>query len=80
MRHLSIKLKVTLWYTFLMIVVVSAVLAFMYLISSSVIEKDVKNELEAVVDSIGGALRLDDHELIVNVNLVQNGIYSVIYK
>jgi signal transduction histidine kinase len=80
MRHLSIKLKVTLWYTFLMVVVVSAVLAFMYLISSSVIEKDVKNELEAVVDSIGGTLRLDDHELIINVNLVQNGIYTVIYK
>lgn len=80
MRHLSIKLKVTLWYTFLMIVVVSAVLGFMYLISSSVIEKDVKKELEAVVDSIGGSLRLDDDQVIISVNLVQNGIYTVVYK
>lgn len=80
MRHLSIKLKVTLWYTFLMIVVVSAVLGFMYLISSSVIEKDVKKELEAVVDSIGGSLHLDDQEVIIDVNLVQNGIYTVVYN
>jgi len=80
MRNLSIKLKVTLWYSFLMVVVVSAVLAFMYLISSSVIEKDVKKELEAVVDSIGGSLHLDDDQVIVEGNLVQNGIYTVIYK
>jgi len=80
MSHLSIKLKVTLWYTFLMIVVVSAVLGFMYLISASVIEKDVKKELEAVVDSIGGSIDVDDNDLRVNVNLVQNGIYTVVYQ
>jgi signal transduction histidine kinase len=63
-----------------MIVVVSAVLGFMYLISSSVIEKEVKKELEAVVDSIGGSLHLDDQEVIIDVNLVQNGIYTVVYN
>jgi len=80
MRRLSIKLKVTLWYTFLMVVVVSAVLGFMYLISGSVIETDVKKELEAVVDSIGGTLHAEDGNLQINANLVQNDIYVVIYK
>ena len=80
MKRLSIKLRVTLWYTFLMILVVGSVLVFMMLISGQVIEKDVKSQLTSTVTSIGNALRMDDQKLDLNLgfNLFQNQVYTVL--
>lgn len=81
MKHLSIKLKVTLWYTFLMILVVGSVLIFMMLISNSIVTRDVKAQLSATVNSIGNALSLDDEELNLDLefNLFQNQVYNLLY-
>jgi len=82
MRHLSIKLRVTLWYTFLMILVVGSVLVFMMLISSSIIEKDVKSQLSATVNSIGNSLSMEDDDLDLDIefSLFQNQVYALIYS
>lgn len=77
--RLSIKMRVTLWYTFLMIVVVGSVLVFMMLISGQVIEKDVKSQLTATVTSIGNALELEDEELELDVNLYQNQVTMLLF-
>jgi len=80
MRRLSIKLRVTLWYTFLMILVVGSVLVFMMLISGQVIEKDVKSQLKATVTSIGNALEFEEDELELEpgLNLFQNQVYTIL--
>ena len=82
MKHLSIKLRVTLWYTFLMVLVVGSVLIFMMLISSTVIEKDVKSQLSATVNSIGNSLSMDDHDLDLDLgfSLFQNQVYNLLYN
>ena len=82
MKRLSIKLRVTLWYTFLMIGVVGSVLVFMMLISNSVVEKDVKSQLFATVNSIGNSLTMDDEKLDLNLgfSLFQNQVYTVLYS
>jgi signal transduction histidine kinase len=81
MKHLSIKLRVTLWYTFLMILVVGSVLIFMMLISSTVIEKDVKSQLSATVNSVGNSLSMEDHDLDLDLgfSLFQNQVYTLLY-
>jgi len=78
MKRLSIKMRVTLWYTFLMILVVGSVLIFMMLISGQVIEKDVKSQLTATVNSIGSSLKIDDEKLDLGINLFQNQVYTVL--
>ncbi len=79
MRNMSIKLKVTLWYTFLMILVVSIVLSFMWLISGSVIATDTKKQVERVVNTVSNGIKLDDDKIEINISLIQNEVYTVIY-
>ncbi len=81
MKHLSIKLKVTLWYTFLMILVVGSVLIFMMLISNTIVTRDVKAQLTATVNSIGDSLSMDDEKLDLDFefSLFQNQVYTLLY-
>ncbi len=77
---MSIKLKVTLWYTFLMIVVVGVVLSFMWLISGTIIATDTKKQAERVISTVSNGIKLDDDGIEINVSLIQNEVYTVIYR
>lgn len=81
MKNISIKLKVTLWYTLLMVLVVSAVLAFMWIISGSVIETDLKQQVVSTVNAISNNISLeDDNKVEIEDNLIQNGVYVMVYR
>lgn len=81
MKNMSIKLKVTLWYTVLMILVVGAVLAFMWIISGSVIETDLKQQVTSTVNAISNNISLEDEDQVdIDGNLIQNGVYMVVYQ
>lgn len=82
MRKLSIKMRVTLWFTLLMIILVILMYWFMQFISKTLVEKDAKETLVQIVDQNMDEVELDDGEFEIDDDFVYvyNGVYSVIYK
>lgn len=81
MRNLSIKFKVTLWYTLFMTLLVVAVLWFLFTISSSRILSDAKLRLQDTVlqcfreiEYDEGVLEFDD-----DINYLGEGVYLSVY-
>lgn len=82
MKKLSIKSRVTLWYTALMVILVVLVLVFMFSISDAVIETSAKNDLKSRVSESADEIEYDDGELDIDddVDFLSHDIYILIYS
>lgn len=81
MKHLSIKMRVTLWYALLMLVIVVTVLGLVSVISDYVVTSGTKDTLIAVVEDNMDEVEYDDGELEIDNDFAQlkNGVSSIVY-
>ena len=82
MRHLSVKVKITIWYLLLMIVMAGLLLGFLVFISGSVSTQTAMDQLEQTVrdnlqqvDMADGALQLGE-----SFQFYHNGVYTLVYS
>ncbi|HMM06903.1 MAG TPA: ATP-binding protein [Clostridiales bacterium] len=81
MNRISIKLKVTLWYTALMVILVALMFAFIFSISKSLAESSARNDLIKTVEDSLDEVEYDDGKLDVDNDLdfFSHGIYLSVY-
>lgn len=81
MNRLSIKMRVTIWYTAFMVLVLAAVLAAMLAISRSTVELGIREQLTAMVESNADELDYDDGVLELDDDFLfyYDGVYSFVY-
>lgn len=81
MKKLTIKLKITLWFTSFMILLCAFVFLFITLVSNSTSTRDVRNALINLVDMNMREIEYDDGKLEVDDDFVsfRNGIYCLIF-
>lgn len=79
---LSIKNRVTLWYTMLMTILAVLVFAFIFSIGDMAIETAMKNNLKDLVAENADEIEYDDGELEIDkdIKFYNNGVYILIYK
>ncbi|HIY37923.1 MAG TPA: HAMP domain-containing histidine kinase [Candidatus Agathobaculum merdigallinarum] len=82
MKHLSVKQKLTLWITLLMLLLVSLVLVFMIAVSSSVVTEYTFEQLSTIVranltgiSQENGALSFSE-----DFSFTRNGVYTLVYS
>lgn len=78
---LTIKLKITLWFTIFMILLSVAIFAFIALVSSATTSHQIKGELTGLVERNMSEIEYDDWELDIDDDFVffRNGIYCLVY-
>ena len=81
MNKSSIKLKITLWFTIFMILLVAAVFAFMFLFSNVETSHELRDSLIALVEANLREVDEDDGEIEIEDEFVthRNGIYSLVF-
>lgn len=81
MKWLSIKMRVTLWYALLMLVLVVTVLGLVSVVSDYVVTSGTKDALIAVVEDNMDEVEYDDGELEIDDDFAQlkNGVSSIVY-
>ena len=81
MRKLTIKLKITLWFTAFMIMLCAAVFAFIAFVSDSTATRDVRNNLTSLVDRNTREIDYDDGRLDIEDDFIafQNGISCILF-
>ena len=83
MKRLSVKQKLTIWITLLMLLLVTVVLAFLMAVSSSVVtghsfevlDSTLRGNLTGVSRGTDGALAFSE-----DFSFTQNGVYTLIYN
>lgn len=82
MKRFSIKIKITLWYLLLMVIMMVMVLGFIVAISNSVTSQTAINQISAAVHSNLEQLDMTDGKLQVgeDFRFYQSGIYTVVYS
>lgn len=82
MKHLSIKLRITLWYTMLMLLILLLVLGVLVTISETIIQDTAENVLVSVVDFNAeevdyedGVIEIDDDDF----DYFKDGVTSLVY-
>ena len=81
MRKLTIKLKITLWFTAFMIMLCAAVFVFIAVVSDSTATRDVRNNLTSLVDRNTREIDYDDGRLDIEDDFIafQNGISCILF-
>ena len=81
MRKLTIKLKITLWFTAFMILLCAAVFVFIAFVSDSTATRDVRNNLTSLVDRNTREIDYDDGGLEIEDDFIafQNGISCILF-
>lgn len=81
MKRLSLKGRITLWYTGFLVILVALTLGFILYISGQVVEEDAKKRLEELVDSNTHQLDWDDGMLEAEDDFVslKNGISVFVF-
>ena len=81
MKNLSLKLKITLWFIALMIIIIAIMLAFMFVINRSVTESGIKGNLQREVENAVKEVDYDDGEVELDddVKLFDNDVYITVY-
>jgi len=81
MRKLTIKLKITLWFTAFMIMLCAAVFVFIAFVSDSTATRDVRNNLTSLVDRNTREIDYDDGRLDIEDDFIafQNGISCILF-
>ncbi|MDR3766149.1 MAG: HAMP domain-containing sensor histidine kinase [Butyricicoccus sp.] len=82
MKRLSVKLKLTLWITLLMLLFVTLVLGFLVAISSSVVTENTYDQLNNVLRSNVLYISRDQGKLVFDdgFSFTQNGVYTLVYS
>lgn len=80
MKHLSIKVRVTLWYTLLMTVLLGAVLGLLFSLGEQQIVAASQSRLKQIVYDSLDEIEYDDGELEIDddLRLYQNGVYVIV--
>ena len=81
MKKLTIKLKITLWFTLFMILLSAAIFAFISLVSSSSAAQNTRGALVSLIDYNMREIEYDDGQLDIDDDYVsfRNGIYSLVF-
>ena len=82
MKRLSIKVRVTLWYTLFMLVLTMAVLMLLLQIGGQQITASTKNRLEQVVSKNLKEIEYDEREgldIDDDLNAFEDGVYLILY-
>lgn len=81
MRKISFKLKITLWYTILMAVLVGGLFVFLLSTTRYYTVSSIQDELREVVTQSAGAIEFDDNgfELDDDFEAYDNGIYVSVW-
>lgn len=82
MKHISIKLKITIWYFILMAVMGMLIIGFLWFVSNAVTTQTAMNNVSQVVRSNLAQLDVVDGKLQMgeNFQFYENGVYSLIYS
>lgn len=82
MKHISVKLKITIWYFMLMTVMGILIVGFMWLISHAVTTQTAMNNVSQVVRSNLDQLDVVDGKLDLGeeFRFYENGVYCLIYS
>jgi len=81
MNRLSIKMKLTLWYMFFMILLFGAVFAFLYYLTRHTVQTTTQNQLCSVVNETLEEIEYGDEglEFEDDIGFFERGIYLVAY-
>lgn len=82
MGRFSIKTRVTIWYVFFLILLVSLLVASMLYTSSRLIQNNIKGDLAAVVEDSVRDVTVRDGKLDIDDDMVnyRDGIYVLVYQ
>lgn len=82
MKRMSVKLKLTLWFTAIMILVAAVMYGFISLASNSVAQRNSRNTLYRVMDKMSDEIEYDDGELDLDddFQIYQDNVYSLLAK
>lgn len=82
MRKLTIKLKITLWFTVFMILLCAVVIAFIAVVSNQAAVRDVQIALTGLVDRNIREIDYDDGRLEIDDKFIsfKNGVYCIIFN
>lgn len=82
MKHLSVKQKLTLWITLLMLLFVTLVLGFLISVSSSVVTENAYEQLNRVLRNNLPKISQDQGKLLFEegFSFTDNGVYTLIYN
>lgn len=81
MRRMSIKLKITLWFTAFMILISVICFTFIATVSSATSTSRQKDTLTALIDGNAGEIEYDEGEIDIDDDFVtyKSGIYCLVY-
>ena len=82
MKHFSVKQKLTLWITLLMLVLSTLVLTFMVAVSASVVTENAFEQLSNVMQANVGGISRENGNLVFDTDFAftKNGVYTVVYS
>ncbi len=82
MKNLSVKLKLSIWLTLLMVVLAGLLLTFLLFISNSVLRQTAMSQLTDSVRSSLGQISMDNGKLIIDdqFSFYRNGVSMLIYN
>ena len=82
MKKLSIKLRVTLWYSLLMLLLAGLVLGFMGVVSEHLADNSAKNDLTRVVEENMEEVEYEDGEIEIDDDFAffKSGVSSIVYS
>ena len=82
MKRLSVKLKITLWFTLFMILLCVLIFVFVALVSGSTAASETQSALAALVDQNMREVEYDDGEPDIDDDFIsfQNGIYCLVFE
>ncbi|ERK49715.1 HAMP domain-containing sensor histidine kinase [Leptotrichia sp. oral taxon 879] len=80
-KRISIKTKIALWYTSMIIIIVLCFLGTMFYISSIAVKNSVYKRLKTTVEKINKSIELENGELIIdnNLSVITDDIFISIY-
>ncbi len=81
MKNISAKIRLTLFTTFLMLLMAGVLIAFMFTVSDDIVSSSSIAQLTEVVDDNSDELEFDDGELDVgDVDFFKKGVYILLYS
>lgn len=82
MKRMSVKLKITLWFTLFMVLLCVLIFAFVALVSGNTATSEVRSALVELVEKNMQEVEYDDDEPDIDDDFVsfQNGIYCLVFE
>ena len=82
MRHPSVKVRITIWYTLLMILMAALLMGFLFLVSGSVSTQTAMDQLDQTVRDNLSCVGMAENTLQLDENFrfYDNGVYTLVYS